>query len=75
MERDNNKMKQLGGAANPRIEKAGRLLQQYEATATDKYHNSKKTTAKPPYRKTEVQAREVNLKQMKQFLSEGSITF
>ncbi len=42
VEGDNLKMKKFCGASNPNIDKAVRLLQQYEATSTDKYNNAKK---------------------------------
>ena len=40
VEGDNNKMKLFCGAGNPRIDKAVRLLKQYETTSTDKFKNA-----------------------------------
>ncbi len=37
VEGDNNKMKLFCGAANPNVDKAVHLLQQYETTSSDKY--------------------------------------
>ena len=51
VEGDNNKMKLFFGAADPRIDKAIGLLQQYETTAKDKYLNAKKANAKAPPQK------------------------
>jgi hypothetical protein len=59
-------MKNFCGAANPRIDKAIRLLKQYK--------NAMKSTAKPPYKKSENQVRDAQFKQMKQLLNAGSIT-
>jgi hypothetical protein len=42
VEGDNNRMKLFCGAAEPKIDKAVTLLQQYESTASDKYENAKK---------------------------------
>ena len=41
-------MKLSCGAADPKIDKAVALLQQYESTAYDKYGNFKKEYAKAP---------------------------
>jgi hypothetical protein len=51
VEGDNNKMKQFCGSANPHIDKAIGLLQQYETTSSDKYNNAIKSTAKAHYTK------------------------
>ena len=74
VEGDNNRMKLFCCAANPNIDKAVRLLQQYESTSSDKYNNAKKISAKPPHMKPEQLKRNTNLKQLKDLLNEGSIT-
>jgi hypothetical protein len=73
VEGDNNKMKLFCGAANPNVDKAVRLLQQYETTSSDKYKNAKKMTAKPPYKRPDQQKRDANFKQLKDLLNDGSI--
>jgi len=73
VEGDNNKMKLFCGAANPNVDKAVRLLQQYETTSSDKYKNAKKSTAKPPYKRPDQQKRDANFKQLKDLLNDGSI--
>jgi hypothetical protein len=73
VEGDNNKMKVFCGASNPNIDKAVRLLQQYEATASDKYTNAKKATAKAPYQEPEIQRREANFKLVKSLLQTGGL--
>ena len=67
-------MKLFCGAANPNVDKAVRLLQQYETTSSDKYNNAKKSTAKPPYKRPDQQKRDANFKQLKYLLNDGSIT-
>ena len=67
-------MKLFCGAANPNVDKAVRLLQQYETTSSDKYNNAKKSTAKPPYKRPDQQKRDANFKQLKDLLNDGSIT-
>ncbi|CAF0977591.1 unnamed protein product, partial [Brachionus calyciflorus] len=44
VEGDNNKMKRYCGGANPNIDKAVRLLQQYESASSDNYKNAKKNS-------------------------------
>ncbi len=73
VECDNNKMKNFCGASNPNIDKAVQLLQQFECTASDKYLNAKKASAKQPYQDPETQKREANFKQLKELLSDGTI--
>ena len=48
VEGDNAKMKLFCGAADPKINKACNLLRTHESSATDKYNNSKKSTATQP---------------------------
>jgi hypothetical protein len=57
--------------SNPNIDKAVRLLQEYEATASDKYTNVKKATAKASYEEPEIQRREPNFKLVKSLLQTG----
>ena len=49
-------MRLFCGVAKPNIDKAVKLLQQYETTATDKYKNATKRYAKKPYATPEIQA-------------------
>lgn len=70
----NNAMKHYCGAANPNIYKAVKLLKTYEITAEATYKNAKKSTAKAPYKKPEDRERDVKLKQLRDFLNEGTIT-
>ena len=74
VEEDNNKMKNFCGASNPNKDKAVRLLQQYESTASDKFKNAKKSIAKPPYQHPDLVKREANFKQLKDLLNGGTIT-
>ncbi len=66
-------MKQFCSASNPNIDKAVQLLQQYECTASDKYCNTKKSSAKQPYQEPEIQKREANFKQLKELLDDGTM--
>lgn len=75
VEGDNNKMKLFCGAANPKIDKAVGLLQQYEVTAKDKYDNAKKENAKAPPQKTAVALREANFGQARRFHRDGKLSF
>ena len=50
-------MRLFCGVAKPNIDKAVKLLQQYETTATDKYKNATKKYAKKPYATPEIQVR------------------
>ena len=56
-------MKLFCGAADPKIDKAVTLLQQYESTASDKYENAKKADARAPPVKQDVAIREANFRQ------------
>ena len=60
VEGDNNKMKLFCGASGPKMDKAVRLLQQYEVTACDKYNNAKKENSKAPPKIAVVAIREAN---------------
>ena len=51
-------MKSFCGAADPQIDKAVRLLRQYEKTASDKYLNAKKPNARTPSQRPETSIRE-----------------
>ena len=75
VEGDNNKMKLFCGAADPKIDKAVGLLQQYEVTAKDKYENAKKENAKAPAQKPEVALREANFRQSRRFHRDGKLSF
>ena len=67
-------MRLFCGAAKPNIDKAVKLIQQYETTATDKYKNATKRYAKNPYATPETQVREAKFKQYKEFLKDGALT-
>jgi len=66
-------MKLFCGAGNPNIDKAIRLLQQYEATSSYKYRNAKKSTSRPSYKAPDQQKRDANFKQLKSLLIDGNI--
>ena len=68
-------MKLFCGAADPKIDKAVGLLQQYEVTAKDKYENAKKENAKAPAQKPEVALREANFRQARRFHRDGKLSF
>ena len=55
-------MKVFCGAADPNIDKAVGLLQQFEAAASDKYINAKKSTAKAQAQDPDIVRREESFK-------------
>ena len=75
VEGDNNRMKLFCGAADPKIDKAIGLLQQYETTVKHKYMNSKKSTAKAPPQRGDDAIRDANFRQARRFHRDGMISF
>ena len=75
VEGDNNKMKLFRGASDPKIDKATKLLQQYETTAKDKYNNAKKENAKAPAQKADVALREANFRQIRRLYRDGKVSY
>ena len=75
VEGDNNKMKLFCGAADPKIDKAVALLQQYESTASDKYENAKKEDARAPPVKPDVAIREANFRQARHFFGDNKLSY
>jgi hypothetical protein len=73
VEEDNYKMKVFCGAADPNIDKAVGLLQQFEAAASDKYINAKKSTAKAQAQDPDIVRRDESFKLLRNLLRNGRL--